>query len=140
AGSCCYYLRYHDPHNSSEFAAKEKVDYWMPVDLYVGGAEHAVLHLLYARFWHKVLYDIGAVNTKEPFHRLVNQGMITSYAYQRSDGTLVPIDEVSETAPGTWIETAGGNPVQQVNAKMSKSLKNVINPDDIIAEYGADSM
>ncbi|MFP4551041.1 MAG: leucine--tRNA ligase [Spirochaetales bacterium] len=106
AGSCWYYLRYLDPKNENEFASREKVDYWMPVDLYVGGTEHAVLHLLYARFWHKVLYDIGVVNTDEPFMRLVNQGMILG---------------------------EGG-------VKMSKSLGNVINPDDIIADFGADSM
>jgi leucyl-tRNA synthetase len=76
AGSCWYFLRYLDPHNAKEFAARDKVDYWMPVDLYIGGTEHAVLHLLYSRFWHKVLYDIGVVNSKEPFQRLVNQGMI----------------------------------------------------------------
>ncbi len=140
AGSCWYYLRYLDPHNDKEFASRDKIDYWMPVDLYVGGQEHAVLHLLYSRFWHKVLYDIGVVNTTEPYLRLVNQGMITSYAYQRTDGTLVPIDEVRETAPGHWIEISTGLEVQQVIAKMSKSLKNVINPDDIIEEFGADSM
>ncbi len=106
AGSCWYYLRYLDPKNGAALAAREKVDYWMPVDLYVGGAEHAVLHLLYARFWHKVLFDIGVVNTDEPFMRLVNQGMILG---------------------------EGG-------VKMSKSLGNVINPDDIVAEYGADAM
>ncbi len=106
AGSCWYYLRYLDPANDRELASRAKIDYWMPVDLYVGGAEHAVLHLLYARFWHKVLFDIGAVNTDEPFMRLVNQGMILG---------------------------EGG-------VKMSKSLGNVINPDDIVAEYGADTM
>ena len=106
AGSCWYYLRYLDPTNDQEFASREKIDYWMPVDLYVGGAEHAVLHLLYSRFWHKVLYDIGLVNTDEPFLRLVNQGMIL-----------------------------GENGV-----KMSKSLGNVINPDDIVAQFGADTL
>jgi leucyl-tRNA synthetase len=106
AGSCWYYLRYLDPGNNRELVARDKVDYWMPVDLYVGGAEHAVLHLLYARFWHKVLYDIGAVNTDEPFQRLVNQGMILG---------------------------EGG-------VKMSKSLGNVINPEEVIREYGADAM
>jgi len=106
AGSCWYYLRYLDPQNTEEFASREKIDYWMPVDLYVGGAEHAVLHLLYARFWHKVLYDIGVVNTTEPFMRLVNQGMILG---------------------------EGG-------VKMSKSLGNVINPDDIVRDFGADTM
>lgn len=106
AGSCWYYLRYLDPHNDKEFASQKAIEYWMPVDLYVGGTEHAVLHLLYSRFWHKVLYDLGLVNTKEPFQRLVNQGMILG-----EDGQ-----------------------------KMSKSRGNVINPDDIIKEYGADSM
>jgi leucyl-tRNA synthetase len=106
AGSCWYYLRYIDPHNDKAFAAPEKLDYWMPVDLYVGGAEHAVLHLLYARFWHKVLYDLGLVKTKEPFQRLVNQGMILGENGQ----------------------------------KMSKSLGNVVNPDDIVREYGADTL
>jgi leucyl-tRNA synthetase len=106
AGSCWYYLRYLDPHNTTALADREKIEYWMPVDLYVGGAEHAVLHLLYARFWHKVLFDIGVVNTDEPFRRLVNQGMILG---------------------------EGG-------VKMSKSLGNVINPDEIVEGYGADSM
>ncbi len=142
AGSCWYYLRYLDPHNDKEFAAKDKIDYWMPVDLYVGGAEHAVLHLLYARFWHKVLYDLNLVNTKEPFHRLVNQGMITSYAFQRKNKTLVPTDEVREVQgkAGVFEETATGEVLERVIAKMSKSLKNVINPDDVIREYGADSV
>jgi leucyl-tRNA synthetase len=140
AGSCWYYLRYLDPHNTEQLADRSKIDYWMPVDLYVGGAEHAVLHLLYARFWHKVLYDIGIVNTDEPFMRLVNQGMITSFAYQRPDKTLVAIDEVEEQSPDVFIEKATGTRLERVVAKMSKSLKNVINPDEIIKEYGADSM
>jgi leucyl-tRNA synthetase len=140
AGSCWYYLRYLDPDNYTEFAAKDKINYWMPVDLYVGGAEHAVLHLLYARFWHKVLYDLGLVNTKEPFQRLVNQGMITSFAYQRANKTLVPTDEVEETSPGVYEEKATHEKLEQVVAKMSKSLKNVINPDDVIKQYGADSV
>ncbi len=106
AGSCWYYLRYLDPRNEAALASREKIDYWMPVDLYVGGAEHAVLHLLYSRFWHKFLYDIGAVNSDEPFMRLINQGMILG---------------------------EGG-------VKMSKSLGNVINPDDIISTFGADTM
>ncbi len=140
AGSCWYYLRYLDPHNSDILAAKDKIDYWMPVDLYVGGAEHAVLHLLYARFWHKVLFDIGVVDQKEPFQRLVNQGMITSFAYQRKDKSLVPTDEVEESETDVYIETATGEKLERVVAKMSKSLKNVINPDDIIKDFGADSM
>ena len=142
AGSCWYYLRYLDPHNTKEFAAKDKIEYWMPVDLYVGGAEHAVLHLLYARFWHKVLYDVGLVNTTEPFRRLINQGMITSYAFQRKNKTLVPTDEVREVPgkSGVFEEIATGEILERVIAKMSKSLKNVINPDEVIKEYGADSV
>ena len=140
AGSCWYYLRYLDPNNREALASKESIDYWMPVDLYVGGAEHAVLHLLYARFWHKVLYDLGVVNTVEPFQRLVNQGMITSFAYQRSDKTLVAVDEVEETSSETYVEKATGEKLERVIAKMSKSLKNVINPDEIIHDYGADAM
>jgi len=106
AGSCWYYLRYLDPRNSERSWAPEKENYWMPVDLYIGGAEHAVLHLLYSRFWHKVLYDLGYVSTKEPFKKLVNQGMILG-----EDGQ-----------------------------KMSKSRGNVVNPDDVLASHGADSM
>ncbi|MBR5400331.1 MAG: leucine--tRNA ligase [Treponema sp.] len=138
-GSCWYYLRYLDPHNDKEFCAKDKEKYWMPVDLYIGGAEHAVLHLLYARFWHKVLYDIGVVSTKEPFQRLVNQGMITSFAFQRKNKTLVPVDEV-EQKDDKFIEKATGEELEQIVAKMSKSLKNVVNPDDEIKAYGADSV
>ena len=138
-GSCWYYLRYLDPKNNNEFCSKEAEKYWMPVDLYVGGAEHAVLHLLYARFWHKVLYDIGAVSTKEPFQRLINQGLITSFAFQRKNKTLVPTDEVEEK-DGKYIEKATGEEVEQIIAKMSKSLKNVVNPDDMINQYGADSV
>jgi len=140
AGSCWYYLRYLDPHNDKAFAAREKIDYWAPVDLYVGGVEHAVLHLLYSRFWHKVLYDFGLVNTVEPFQRLVNQGMIVSFAYQRGDKTLVPVDQIEKKAEGVFIEKATGGNVTEVIAKMSKSLKNVINPDDIIRDFGADSL
>ena len=105
AGSCWYYLRYIDPNNDSAPWGKEKENYWMPVDLYVGGVEHAVLHLLYSRFWHKVLYDLGLVSTKEPFQKLVNQGMI--------------LGENGE--------------------KMSKSRGNVVNPDDVIEQWGADA-
>ena len=139
-GSCWYYLRYLDPHNDKAFCAPEKEKYWMPVDLYIGGAEHAVLHLLYARFWHKVLYDIGVVSTKEPFQRLVNQGMITSFAFQRKNKTLVPVDEVEQRDDGKYYEKATGEELEQIVAKMSKSLKNVVNPDDEIKAYGADSV
>ena len=139
-GSCWYYLRYLDAHNDKQFCSKEAENYWMPVDLYIGGAEHAVLHLLYARFWHKVLYDLGLVSTKEPFQRLVNQGMITSFAFQRKNKTLVPTDEVEQKEDGKYYEKATGEELEQIVAKMSKSLKNVVNPDDEIKSYGADSV
>ena len=139
-GSCWYYLRYLDAHNDKQFCSKEAEKYWMPVDLYIGGAEHAVLHLLYARFWHKVLYDLGLVSTKEPFQRLVNQGMITSFAFQRKNKTLVPTDEVEQKEDGKYYEKATGEELEQIVAKMSKSLKNVVNPDDEIKAYGADSV
>jgi leucyl-tRNA synthetase len=109
------------------------------VDLYVGGAEHAVLHLLYARFWHKALFDLGEVSTPEPFGKLFHQGLITSWAYQRADKSLVPVDQVEERSEGQYIETATGATVTPIVAKMSKSLKNVQNPDDVIAEFGADT-
>ena len=139
-GSCWYYLRYLDAHNDKQFCSPESEKYWMPVDLYIGGAEHAVLHLLYARFWHKVLYDLGLVSTKEPFQRLVNQGMITSFAFQRKNKTLVPTDEVEQKEDGKYYEKATGEELEQIVAKMSKSLKNVVNPDDEIKAYGADSV
>ena len=139
AGSCWYYLRYIDPKNNNAFVDEEKEKYWMPVDLYVGGAEHAVLHLLYARFWHQVLFDAGIVHTPEPFKRLVNQGMITSFAYQKSNKSLVPTDMVEER-DGKYFDEETGEELTQVIAKMSKSLKNVINPDDFIRDYGADSV
>lgn len=139
-GSCWYYLRYIDPKNNERFVDPEKEKYWMPVNLYVGGTEHAVLHLLYARFWHKVLFDLGLVSTSEPFARLVNQGMITSFAYQRPNKTLVQADQVIEKEPGVFVDKNTGEVLERVIAKMSKSLKNVINPDDVEAEYGADTM
>jgi leucyl-tRNA synthetase len=141
AGSCWYYLRYCSPREGSRFVGAEAERYWMGergVDLYVGGAEHAVLHLLYARFWHKMLFDLGHVSTPEPFAKLFHQGLITSYAYQRADKTLVPTDEVEEI-DGAFIEKATRERLAQVTAKMSKSLKNVVNPDDVIADYGADT-
>ncbi len=139
AGSCWYFLRFLDPHNTSEAWSAEAEKYWMPVDLYVGGAEHAVLHLLYARFWHKVLFDCGLVSTSEPFQKLVNQGMVQSFAYKNERGILVSIDEVEgDEGNYTLIET--GEKVEKLVAKMSKSLKNVINPDDVCDEYGADTL
>jgi len=139
AGSCWYYLRFIDPDNENEPWDREKEKYWMPVDLYVGGREHAVLHLLYARFWHKVLYDRGYVSTPEPFGKLFHQGMILSFSYQdRETKVLIPSDEVEETSEGVFMHK--GKQVDQVVAKMSKSLKNVINPDDVLREFGADAM
>ncbi len=147
AGSCWYYLRYADPSNKERFAAREIEQYWMAgpdgksqgVDLYIGGAEHAVLHLLYARFWHQVLFDRGHVSTPEPFGKMFHQGMITGHAYQRADKTLVPIDEVEER-DGQSIEVATGEAVTEIVAKMSKSLRNVVNPDDLLEEWGADTV
>ena len=142
AGSCWYYLRYMDPKNTERPVGAEAERYWMGengVDLYIGGSEHAVLHLLYARFWHKALFDLGVVSQAEPFRRLFHQGLITSYAYQRADKSLVPIDEVDEPTEGAFVERATGAPVVQIVAKMSKSLKNVVNPDDVIAQFGADT-
>ncbi|MDA3926174.1 MAG: leucine--tRNA ligase [Kiritimatiellae bacterium] len=139
AGSCWYYLRYIDPHNSEAAVDPEKENYWMPVDLYVGGAEHAVLHLLYARFWHKVLFDLGYVSTKEPFQKLVNQGMILGISYKDSRGALVPMEQVEMRSEGACHKESGEKLVE-FPAKMSKSLKNVVNPDDVIVEYGADSI
>lgn len=138
AGSCWYYLRYLDPHNDSEFVSKEAENYWMPVNLYVGGAEHAVLHLLYARFWHKFLYDEGLVSTSEPFHRLINQGLITSFGYMRANKSLVPVDAVKQVGDD-FIETATGEKLTQIVTKMSKSLKNVVSPDEPVSQYGADA-
>jgi leucyl-tRNA synthetase len=140
AGSCWYYLRFLDPHNSEAAWDFEKENYWMPVDLYVGGAEHAVLHLLYARFWHKVLFDCGLVSADEPFQKLVNQGMVQSYAFRNSDGVLVPVDEVEEKGEGVYVISKTGAGVERQTAKMSKSLKNVVNPDDVIKEFGADTV
>ncbi len=139
AGSCWYYLRYIDPHNEHMAIDPAKEKYWMPVDLYVGGAEHAVLHLLYARFWHKVLFDLGYVSTKEPFQKLVNQGMILGLSYKDGRGALVPMDQV-ELRPEGAVHKVTGEKLTEFAAKMSKSLKNVVNPDDVIREYGADSM
>ena len=139
AGSCWYYLRFTDPTNNEEPFSKIAENYWMPVDLYVGGAEHAVLHLLYSRFWHKVLYDLGIVSTNEPFQKLFNQGMILAFAYETASGSKVPSDQVEERE-GKYFSTVTGDELHQIVAKMSKSLKNVVNPDDVVINYGADSL
>ena len=171
AGSCWYYLRFIDPHNDEAFVDPQKERAWMPVDLYVGGAEHAVLHLLYARFWHKVLYDRGYVSTPEPFRKLVNQGMILGEleftGYQTEEGEWVSSREVKKDAEGVLRDRASGRAVKPVKVeadavtkqgdrfvlqehpqvdidsrayKMSKSRGNVVNPDSIVRDYGADAL
>ncbi len=175
AGSCWYFLRFVDPHNETEPWSKESEQYWMPVDLYVGGAEHAVLHLLYARFWHKVLYDLDLVSTKEPFRKLVNQGMILgsswryyddnvsddqdaeprSYSFRevRSDGERTVAEADGRELKTRWVSAERVRLVdgralhpmldielEEVIEKMSKSRGNVVNPDTVVARYGADSM
>ena len=139
AGSCWYYLRYIDPHNENEIFDPAREKYWMPVDLYIGGAEHAVLHLLYSRFWHKVLFDLGIVSTDEPYMKLFNQGMILAFAYENEAGAKVS-SEIVEERDGKFFNTETGTEVRQIVAKMSKSLKNVVNPDDVVSRYGADSL
>jgi leucyl-tRNA synthetase len=170
AGSCWYYLRFLDPRNTETLVDREVEKAWMPVDLYVGGAEHAVLHLLYARFWHKVLYDRGYVGTTEPFQKLVNQGMILGEmeftAYQDREGRWLSAADVAEQGEGPVCRSSGETatplrvPAEQVEKhgegfvlkidsrirvdsrayKMSKSRGNVVNPDQVVAEYGADSL
>jgi leucyl-tRNA synthetase len=140
AGSCWYYLRFLDPTNDTALVSDEAERYWMAddgVDLYVGGVEHAVLHLLYARFWHKVLNDLGFVGTAEPFGRLFSQGYILADAFADSRGVYVPADEVIETDGGY---THNGEVVTRQYGKMGKSLKNSVNPDDIFEEYGVDTL
>ncbi|MFE5211632.1 leucine--tRNA ligase [Streptomyces sp. NPDC056600] len=146
AGSCWYELRYLDPHNDEKLVDPAIEQYWMGpregmphggVDLYVGGAEHAVLHLLYARFWSKVLFDLGYVSSAEPFHKLFNQGMIQAFVYRDSRGIAVPAAEVEERDGAYWYQ---GEKVSRVLGKMGKSLKNAVTPDEICAEYGADTL
>jgi leucyl-tRNA synthetase len=145
AGSCWYELRYLDPHNDKVLVDPENEAYWMGpqgpgdpggVDLYVGGVEHAVLHLLYARFWHKVLYDLGHVSSFEPFRRLFNQGYVQAYAYRDARGSLVPAEEVVER-DGRWYY--GDQEVAREYGKMGKSLKNVVTPDEMSEAFGADT-
>ncbi|MGW3650212.1 leucine--tRNA ligase [Streptomyces sp. NPDC000878] len=146
AGSCWYELRYLDPHNSEKLVDPAIEQYWMGpragqphggVDLYVGGAEHAVLHLLYARFWSKVLFDLGHVSSVEPFHKLFNQGMIQAFVYRDSRGIAVPAAEVEERDGAYYYQ---GEKVSRLLGKMGKSLKNAVTPDEICAEYGADTL
>ncbi len=140
AGSCWYYLRFLDPHNENEAWSQEAENYWMPVDLYVGGVEHAVLHLLYARFWHKVLYDCGLVHTVEPFHKLFNQGMVLAYSHRDARGKYYHPDDVEERDDGTAVARSTGEVLESQIEKMSKSKLNVVNPDEVIEQYGADAM
>ena len=139
AGSCWYYLRFCDARNDNAAWSKEAESYWMPVDLYIGGAEHAVLHLLYARFWHKVLYDAGHVSTKEPFQKLFNQGMILAYSYQDAAGKYYYPDKVERRGDQFFVKGTD-TPVSHQIEKMSKSRYNVVNPDVVVREYGADSL
>jgi leucyl-tRNA synthetase len=149
AGSCWYQLRYIDPHNPDTFCAKENEAYWMGprpelhgpndpggLDLYVGGVEHAVLHLLYSRFWHKVLFDLGFVSSWEPYRRLYNQGYIQAYAYTDSRGSYVPAEEVVERDGKFFYNDAE---VFQEYGKIGKSLKNAVSPDEMYDRYGADT-
>ncbi|HKQ48373.1 MAG TPA: leucine--tRNA ligase [Phycisphaerae bacterium] len=152
AGSCWYYLRFTDPWNKDRLASREAEKYWMlsqrkdgrphvgGIDMYMGGAEHAVLHLLYARFWHKVLYDLGHVSTVEPFGRLFNQGMIRAFAYRDARGTYRGYDEIEFREDGTAVLKDSGEKLAAAVEKMSKSLKNVINPEEVVNEYGADTL
>ncbi|WP_371549265.1 leucine--tRNA ligase [Streptomyces sp. NBC_00554] len=146
AGSCWYELRYLDPHNDQKLVDPAIEQYWMGpregqptggVDLYVGGAEHAVLHLLYARFWSKVLFDLGHISSAEPFHKLFNQGMIQAFVYRDSRGIAVPAAEVEERDGAYYYQ---GEKVSRLLGKMGKSLKNAVTPDEICAEYGADTL
>ena len=145
AGSSWYELRYTDPHNPDRLTDPENERYWLGprseggtggVDLYVGGVEHAVLHLLYARFWHKVLFDLGHVSSEEPFHRLFNQGYIQAYAYVDERGVYVDASQVEERDGDFWFE---GKPVAREYGKMGKSLKNVVTPDEMYDAFGADT-
>lgn len=155
AGSCWYYLRFISPDRDDVAWDADEEQYWMPVDLYVGGAEHAVLHLLYSRFWHHVLHDLGLVSTREPFQRLFNQGMVHALGFNNDpdqrgkwfypdevvasrDGATIPMNEATED--DDFTVSATGETVWAKNIKMSKSRKNVVNPDDMCAEYGADAM
>ena len=139
AGSCWYYLRFCDPENAEKAWDSEIEKYWMPVDLYVGGVEHAVLHLLYARFWHKVLYDAGFVSTKEPFQTLRNQGLVHALSFRLPGGAYLSPEEVREDK-GNYFQIGTETKLQAVVEKMSKSKLNGVTPDEMIEEYGADAL
>jgi leucyl-tRNA synthetase len=138
AGSCWYYLRFTDPHNDQAPFAKDKVARWGPVDLYVGGTEHAVLHLLYARFWHKFLYDLGLVPTPEPFMKLRHQGMVLSFSFRDGLGAYRSYDEIDFSADPPQLKS--GEALTAMVEKMSKTKLNVVNPDEVVARYGADGL
>ena len=161
AGSCWYYLRYLDPTNDQRLVGEDAENYWMVspkadgtphaggVDLYVGGVEHAVLHLLYARFWHKVLFDLGHVSTPEPFGKLFSQGYIQAYCYRDERGIPVTASDVvnQDGKPAADVQgtkgqtfTHDGQPVAEEFGKMGKSLKNAVGPDDVCTQYGADTL
>jgi leucyl-tRNA synthetase len=139
AGSCWYYLRFCDPHNHRQAWSKESEKYWMPVDMYIGGVEHAVLHLMYARFWHKVLYDCGYVHTLEPFQTLRNQGIIVARSYQNKQRAYVEPQNVQEKE-GKYYDKRTGEELTSQIEKMSKSKLNGVTPDEIIEEFGADAL
>ena len=146
AGSCWYYLRFTDARNNGAPWSLEREQYWMPVDLYIGGAEHAVLHLLYSRFWHQALFDLGHVSTPEPFQKLFNQGLILSFVATDKGGVKVPMDQVVQVkfhdkdGQDGWAHRDTQEPLSLQVGKMSKSMKNVVNPDDVVAKYGADTL
>jgi len=139
AGSCWYYLRFVDPDNKEQLIDPELEKYWLPVDLYIGGSEHSVLHLLYARFWHKVLYDAGVASTPEPFAKLVHQGMILGELEFSVDGKRVAEELVEKRGDHFVLKSAPETTVEARAFKMSKSRGNVVNPDDIVKHYGADA-
>ncbi|MBX2820300.1 MAG: leucine--tRNA ligase [Rhodothermaceae bacterium] len=152
AGSCWYYIRFIDPQNANQFVDPDKEKYWLGengVDLYVGGSEHAVLHLLYSRFWHKVLYDLSYVTSKEPFGRYFSQGYIQAFAYRDERGIAVPADDVidQDGNPATEVQDQNdrqfsykGSPVTREYGKMGKSLKNAVSPDEVCDQYGCDTL
>ncbi len=149
AGSCWYPIRFMDPHNNDWMVDPEIEKAWGPVDFYIGGAEHATLHLLYSRFWFQAMYDLGMSSIQEPFARLFNQGMLTGFAYRTPRGVIVPIDDITEREDDTYYIREGSEyydpsladtALEKIRAKMSKSLRNVVNPDDVIEQYGADSL
>jgi leucyl-tRNA synthetase len=148
AGSCWYALRFMDPRNDTMAVDPEIERRWGPVDLYIGGAEHATLHLLYARFWYIALSDLGCIQTIEPFSKLVNQGLLLSFSFRNDRGVLIPVDEVEQRDDGRYFVSSNSPhysanqadiPLERIRAKMSKSLRNVVTPDQVIESYGADA-